>query len=739
MSTMSSPELASPWAESVRPSRPALAAKVLIVDDSAINGRLLQALLAPEGYTTQCAVSGPAALAFIAECPPDLILLDVAMPGMDGYAVAEKLKADVSTCDIPIIMVTGKVDAASRLAGLEAGAEEFLIKPIDRAELWLRVRNLLRLKASSDLLRRHAELLASQVQARNADLQRFRAAMNATADAIFLIDRQTLRFVELNTAACALLGYTREEMFERGPASFGNTSAEQVESVFDAVIAGLGSVQRSEVELRRKDGAVVAVEIERLAQRFGDGWLIVAVVRDIGERKATERQLHRLAHYDALTALPNRALFYETLRNNMALAAGGSTRLAVLFIDLDQFKNVNDTLGHAIGDELLLHFSARLLRCITPRDAIGRMGGDEFALMLTLGEAEPSACTVAEKIRDVLRAPFDLQGHEVVVTASIGITTYPDDALEAETLLKYADIAMYRAKRAGRDAWCRFTAQMNVEATARHDLEMALRRAVENNEFVVYYQPKVRLSDGAVAGLEALLRWQRPGHGLIPPSAFIPVMEECGLIVRVGNWVIDTVCQQISQWMRSPLGKIEVSVNVAERQFVEGDLAKHVGLALSRNEVPAALLELELTEGSLMSNTERTLGSLGDLKQQGVKISIDDFGTGYSSLAYLRRFPIDKLKIDIAFIKDITATPDDAAVTLAIIRLAHSLKLEVIAEGVETAEQLAFLRHHGCEQIQGYYFSAPLALPQVEALLREGRSLALPPLARARENMLRLC
>jgi diguanylate cyclase (GGDEF)-like protein/PAS domain S-box-containing protein len=720
-------------------TRLAQSATVLIVDDNAINRRLLQALLKPEGYTIQCACSGPQALSFIAECAPDLILLDVAMPGMDGYAVAKRLKADVTTCDIPIIMVTGKVDAKSRLAGLEAGAEEFLTKPIDRSELWLRVRNLLRLKASSDLLRRHAESLASQVQARNADLQRFRTAMNATADAIFLVDRQTMRFVEVNTTACELLGYSRAEMFERGPANLGNVTVQQIEGVFDAVIDGLGPTQQSEVDLRRKDGSIVTVEVERLAQRFGNSWLIVALVRDVGERKATERQLHRLANYDALTNLPNRSLFHETLRNNVSPSAGGTAPLAVLIVDLDQFRNVNDTLGHAIGDELLLHFSARLLRCITRHDAIGRLGGDEFGLMLTLDALAPSACVVAEKIRDVLRAPFDLQGHEVVLTASIGITFYPEDATDAETLLKYADIAMYRAKKTGRDTRCFFTAQMNLDAIARHDLEMALRRAVDNDEFVIYYQPKVRLSDGTVSGLEALLRWQRPGHGLISPSAFIPMMEECGLIVRVGNWVIDTVCRQIGEWLRSPIGEVAVSVNVAERQFVESDLAKHVVLALARNEIPADLLELELTEGSLMSNTERTLTSLQELKQQGVKISIDDFGTGYSSLAYLRRFPIDKLKIDIAFIRDIIATPDDAAITLAIIRLAHNLKLEVIAEGVETAAQLAFLRHHGCEQIQGYYFSAPLPLLQTEALLREGLSLSMPPIVRPTRNVLRLC
>ena len=349
----------------------AKSATLLIVDDRPPNQRLLQALLEPQGYMTLTSASGPDALALMLHVPVDLVLLDVDMPGMDGYAVARAIKGEAATCDIPIIMVTALADSAARLMGLEAGAEDFLTKPIDRAELWLRVRNLLRLKTSADLLRNHAELLAQQVRTRNEDLGRLRTAMDATADAIFLIDRDTLRFVEVNATACALLGYSREELLERGPVNLGTGTIEQVEKMFDAVIAGLGAGRPSEVSLRRKDGSELVVDVTRVAQRFGDSWLIVAVVRDITDRKSSERRLYRLAHFDVLTGLPNRAHFHDALR--LALAAGrdGSLQLSVLFIDLDHFKNVNDTLGHAIGDELLAQVSQRLSACVGAGDTIG--------------------------------------------------------------------------------------------------------------------------------------------------------------------------------------------------------------------------------------------------------------------------------------------------------------------------------------------------------------------------------
>ena len=701
------------------------AATILIVDDEMANCKLLEALLRAEGYLTKCADSGEAALAAVAHSTPDLILLDIMMPGMDGYQVAAALKANPATAPIPIIMVTALIDRDARLAGLNAGAEEFLSKPVDRAELWLRVRNLLRLKALGDFLQNHNAILEQQVQQRTADLQRFRTAMDATADAIFLIQRSSMRFVECNATACSMLGYTRDELMGMCPSALVSSSRAALEVDYDVIIAGHAGSAMTETLVRCKDGARLQVELQHHAQRCGADWIIVGVLRDITGRKETERRLHRLAHYDILTGLPNRALFYTTLKKTLAQAGEGGAAVAILFVDIDYFKTVNDSLGHAIGDDLLAQFSNRLVGCVRIRDTVGRLSGDEFALIL-VQDRQQDAALVANKIRDMLRAPFDLQGHEVAVTASIGIAVYPGDSLDPDALIRYADTAMYRAKQGGRDTYRFFQAQMNVEASARLELEAALRRAIEQHEFVLHYQPKVHLASGRMIGIEALLRWQRPGHGLVKPHAFIGVLEETGLIVRVGNWVIATACRQIGMWMRSPAGALPVSVNACARQFLEGDLDRTIVEALAANQIAPALLELELTESSLMVNPERTIATLHNLRRRGVQISIDDFGTGYSSLAYLRRFPIDKLKIDMAFIRNVTSNTDDAAIALAIIRLAHSLKLDVIAEGVETAAQMAFLRRHHCDQMQGFYFSEPLPLPELEHLLLEQKRLPLP-------------
>ncbi len=577
---------------------------ILIVDDEPVNCSLLKALLQPEGYDTRTASSGDDALTSVAACAPDLVLLDVMMPGMDGYQVAAALKADPTTSNIPIIMVSVRDDHDAQLQGLAAGAEDFLTKPVDRTELWLRVRNLLRLKELSDSLRTERAMLEERVEARTADL-------------------------------------------------------------------------------------------------------------------------NHLARHDPLTGLPNRTLFYESLTRSLALGLRRGWTVAVLLADLDEFKNVNDTLGHGAGDELLRQVAERLLHCVRIRDTVGRLGGDEFAMILLLEDGQRGAAVVAAKIREALRAPFGLNGCEVTVTASIGITIHPDDASEPKTLIQYADTAMYRAKQEGRDTFRFFTAQMNAEEWAHHDLVAALRKAVDNDEFVLYYQPKVDLATGRITCLEALIRWQRPGHGLVLPDAFIPALEETGLIVRVGSWVIATACHQIGLWLSSAIGPVRVAVNVSGRQFAEGDLMDVVVKGLDTNHLDPGLLEIELTESSLMANTERTIAILRSVKRRGVLVSIDDFGTGYSSLAYLRRFPIDTLKIDRTFVTNVTTNPDDATIARTIIRLAHELKHSVIAEGVETAAQLNYLRRNGCDQVQGYFFSRPLPVAEVEQLLRTGT--VLPP------------
>jgi diguanylate cyclase (GGDEF)-like protein/PAS domain S-box-containing protein len=679
-----------------------------------------------EGYATVSAENGEAALVAVAQSPPDLILLDLKMPGMDGCQVAKILKLQPATANIPIIILTALGDERTRLAGLHAGAEDFLAKPFRETELRLRVRNLLRLKADSDSLKSRSESLEQQVQERAADLYRFRTAMDATADAIVLVNRGTMGFVEANASACRMLGYTHEELIELDPASVTGATRAGLEASYDAIIAGSTASEPTEIELRRKDGTVVLVEAQLQAHRSGEDWIIVGVMRDISARKEAESRLHRLAHYDALTGLPNRTLFHENLRKALVHADGKGWRVALLYLDLDNFKGVNDTLGHGIGDQLLGQFSNCLSQCVRIRDTVGRLGGDEFGLMLVLEEGKQGATIVANKIREALHVPFSLSNHEVTVTASLGIAFYPDDARDPDTLMKYADTAMYQAKQAGRDTYRYFTAQMNTEVVARLDLEASLRRAIEKDEFVLHYQPKVELSSGRITGVEALIRWNRPGAGLVSPTDFIPMLEETGLIARVGRWVIATACRQIGLWLRSAAGPVQVSVNVAGRQMVECDLYDDVVKALRENDIPAYLLELELTESTLMANTDRTVTCLKQLKALGVRISIDDFGTGYSSLAYLRRFPIDRLKIDMSFIRDVTSNPDDAAIVLAIIHMAHRLNLDTVAEGVETEAQVAYLRRHCCGHIQGFYFSAAIAPPAFEQMLRAETRLLAP-------------
>lgn len=592
------------------------------------------------------------------------------------------------------------------------------------------------LQLYDEIKRNHAQLtLDMNARIRlDEDLRRFRLAMDATADAIFLVDRAGMCFVDVNATACRMLGFEREDFLQVGPNKQVEGDLVKLEVLYEKLLSGDQSGAMTELLLQCRDGSPLAVEVQRRTLRSGSSWILVAVARDITERKEAEQRLLKLAHFDTLTGLPNRSQFNDSLMHSMRQAAEHHWSLAVLFLDVDRFKNVNDTLGHTIGDELLRQFSSRLVDCLRVRDTIGRFGGDEFAAILMLPEGAQNAVVVVDKIREVLRRPFDLKGHEVTVTASIGISVFPDDAADPDTLIQYADTAMYRAKEAGRDAFRFFTAEMNAQSMARLELENALRRAIENDEFVLHFQPKVNISSGRISGAEVLIRWQRPGHGMVSPALFIPILEETGLIVRVGSWVINEACRKIAHWRRTSAGAVHLSVNVSGIQFFVGGLEEEVLRAIKEHDISPELLELELTESSLMSNAEETITVLQNLKALGIKISIDDFGTGYSSLAYLKRFPIDKLKIDIAFVREVTSNPDDAAIVLAIINMAHSLKLDVIAEGVEKDAQLAYLRRHGCDEMQGYYFSRPLPENEFEAMLRDGRTLQAPEDEQATEQ-----
>jgi diguanylate cyclase (GGDEF)-like protein len=414
----------------------------------------------------------------------------------------------------------------------------------------------------------------------------------------------------------------------------------------------------------------------------------------------------------------------------MAQAKRNDWPMAVLFIDLDRFKLVNDTLGHSAGDKLLKEAAVRLRRCVRGSDTVGRLGGDEFAAILSELARPGDAALVAQKFIDVLKLPFDLDGKETYVSASVGITLYPADSDSAEALVMNADAAMYRAKEQGRNNYQYFTRDMNERALQRVQMEAALRRALERKEFRLVYQPKADLVTGKICGFEALLRWQHPEKGLVLPGEFIPVLEETGLIVPAGEWVLSTACAQITAWQGAGLKVPPISVNLSARQFEQTNLRDAVHAILAESGVDASLIEFEITESLLMNDPEGAARMLSSLKESGVRLSMDDFGTGYSSLGYLKRFPIDTLKIDRSFVHDISTNADGATLTRAIIHLAQNLRLKVVAEGVETEDQLAFLRANGCDEMQGYLFARPAAPDECERMLREGRKLAMPGSAR---------
>jgi diguanylate cyclase (GGDEF)-like protein/PAS domain S-box-containing protein len=697
------------------------AAAILIVDDQSVNVQLLEYLLVNTGYTNVSSTTDSTTVAGLhMQHRYDLIILDLHMPVMSGFDVMQAIKP-MEPDYLPVLVVTAEPD--KKLQALDAGARDFVGKPFDPVEVLTRIRNMLEVRLLHREARNYGALLEQTVRERTAELQRFRSAIDATADAIFLIDAASMALVDANEGACRMLGYDKAALLAATPAQLGLAGAADLAHQGARGSGAADEPDLVEGTLTRADLGAVPVETWWQVQTLDGKPILIAVARDISERLLAQQRLKHLASYDSLTGLPNRTLFYQTLEDAIELARDKGWRIAVLFIALDRFKIINDSVGAALGDELLRQFSSRLVQCVRIRDTVGRLGGDEFGLILTMTRDQDDAVGVANDVREALRAPFDLHGQQAGLTTSIGISMYPDDATDPEALVRYADTAMVRAKEAGRDGYRFFTAGMNVQVLARLDLELALRRALDNDEFVLYYQPKVNLSTGRISGAEALLRWNRPGYGLVFPAEFIPVMEETGLIVRAGAWIIDQACRQMAQWSAEGAGELRVAVNVSSRQFVEGDLEADVRGAIARHNADPALLELELTESALMSNADHTIGVLNNLKQLGIKVAIDDFGTGYSSLAYLKRFPIDKLKIDIAFVRDITVNPDDAAIALAIISMAHSMKMTVIAEGVETRAQMAYLRRHRCDEIQGFHFSRPLPAKEMGEMLRANRAL----------------
>jgi diguanylate cyclase (GGDEF)-like protein/PAS domain S-box-containing protein len=561
------------------------------------------------------------------------------------------------------------------------------------------------------------------------DLLRFRAALDSSVDAIYLIDAKQMKFVDANRAGWEVLGYSRDELLQLGPLDLAaEYSRTALSHEIEQLLVHTNSNAVIETVHRRKNGTSFPVEISLHAlPRHGDieqnAHLLVALAHDITEYKQTEAELNRLAYYDMLTGLPNRLLFNDRLHQAAIDAMRRNRFVALILLDIDRFKDVNDTMGHVAGDLLLQEMAKRLQSSVRQGDTIARLGGDEFALIFADIAEVRDVAQLAQALLVKLSVPMDIDGREVFSSASIGITLYPTDTQDVDTLVKFADSAMYHAKEQGRNNYQFYSQEMTDTAQNRLRMESNLRRALERDELFLQYQPQLDIESGTILGVEALLRWRDNNGNITTPAQFIPMAEETGLIVAIGEWVLNQACSQLKTWHSAGFPHLTMSVNVASRQFKDLTFGHTVRHIIETHNIPAHTLELEITESVLMENSELIMRLLNDLKESGVNLAIDDFGTGYSSLSYLKRFPIDRVKIDQSFVRDLSIDTDDLAIVKAIIAMTKTLRLRVIAEGVETQEQLRLLRNEGCHEYQGYLYAKPMPASEIDKLLQDHSKL----------------
>ncbi|QBE62373.1 putative bifunctional diguanylate cyclase/phosphodiesterase [Pseudoduganella lutea] len=685
---------------------------VLVADDDPVMRLLMQEMLAQVGLDTIEAEDGEQALACFDRLAPDLVLLDVEMPRLDGFGVCREIRsreqARGQAAAVPIVMVTGDDDLQAVTLAYEAGATDFVSKPINWPILGHRVLYVLR---ASDAIAR----------LRIADAHN-RAVLAAIPDTFFRMNPEGY-YLDYEQGHDAGAAFTKQQCVGRHvrdvlPRGIADRLLDQLRSVLDT-----HSIRSVDYALERDD-TVHHFEARLVSTGAGE---VLGLVRDISERKRTEEQIRRLAYCDSLTGIPNRQAFLEMLERELVRSREHDRKFAILFMDLDAFKRINDTLGHNVGDLLLKAVSERLHETIRPGDVVvhqaagepprggperrgnnlARLGGDEFTILIPDLERVEDALNVAHRVKEAMRRPFHLDGHEICVTASIGISLYPHDGDDATSLLKYADTAMYHAKNCGKNNAKLYCSALTTRIMSHVKLETGLRRALQNNELYLHYQPQIDVRSAQLVGVEALLRWRHPELGLVAPDDFIPLAEETGLIVPIGAWVLRTACMQVRAWQEQSGRAVRVAVNLSARQFKDENLAQTVLSVLDETGLDPRLLELELTEGTLMDDAQATLSTLEQLRAIGVYLSIDDFGTGYSSMNYLKRFDVRALKIDRSFISGLPEDSENAAITRAIIAMAHGLKLAVVAEGVETAEQLQLLQQYGCDLAQGYLLGHP--------------------------------
>lgn len=756
--------------------------EILIVEDSPLQAEILKSILEQHHYRhIVVANDGKEALALINKHKPTILISDIIMPEMDGYQLCRYIKADANLKDIPVILLTTLSNSKDVIKALECGANRFITKPYDEDYLLSNIQSILAnrqlwktekvpmgvniffsgeryfitadpqqildlllstyetaVRKNLELIQAQAELeamnerLEEKVKERTAaliaeiaerkkveeQLRKLSQAIEQSPSIVLILDTEG-RIEYVNPKFSQITDYAPEEVVGLNLRDLSEQSPKEYQQMWKAITSG--EEWRGEFRSKKKNGELYWELTSTSPIRNPEGIIthFLVVKEDITQRKRDEETILHMAYHDALTDLPNRSLLNDRLTQALVHARRNKQMLAVMFIDLDRFKTINDTLGHAIGDQLLQSVAKRLVNLLREGDTVARMGGDEFILLLPGITQAESAAKIAYKILEAFKPSFYFNDHELHVTSSIGIALYPDDGEDAETLLKNADTAMYRAKEQGRNNYQFYTPAMNATAFERLVLENNLRRALERKEFVIYYQPKICLQTEQIVGMEALVRWQHPELGLISPAKFIPLAEETGLIVPLGAWVLHTACTQSKTWQNAGFPPLDIAVNLSARQFQQPDLVEMVARVLEETGLAPYHLQLEITESIAMQNVEFTVKMLRKLKEMGIRILLDDFGVDYSSLSYLKRFPLHALKIDQSFMHDISTNSYSAMIITMIITLAHSLKLNVIAEGVETKEQLDFLKQLHCDEAQGYYFGPPISAEEFTQLLQK--------------------
>ena len=698
--------------------------RLLIVDDDLIVRTLAAEVLRAAGFEVSEAGDGISGLAQIEKHPPDLLLLDVMMPGMDGYEVCRTVRARPELARIPVIMLTGLDDPASVERAYESGATDFIPKPLNATLLAHRVRYALRSSRMLEVIDQH--------RARLANAQRI-ARLGS-----WVWQPASARF-ECSAEYCQVIGKHDLKPDYQWQDILHLVHPDDTRRVAGAMEAAVQSGKAYAIVYRIVAGDGSERTVSERAEAFRDSndqvTRVEGTTQDITERVAAEERMRQLNDYDGLTGLANRRLFGEVMRHGLKRCERDKSHSAVLNINLDRFKRINETLGHAVGDEVLREVARRIVESIRAADLAGasrgaaqrevsaRISDDGFGVFVAVLKRPEEAALIARRLREAISRPMTCGEHNLTLTASIGIAVYPDNGEEVGTMLKNAEAAMHSAKMVGTD--CYFTPELNIRALAKLETENDLRVAIGRGELRLHYQARVDVPAGRIVGAEALVRWQHPRRGLVPPSEFIAIAEESGLIIPLTAWVLRAACYQIQQWQHAGLPVVPVSVNLSAQSFREDGLAELFASSLREYDVAPSLLEGEITESMLMHDIERGVVRLNELRAMGIELSMDDFGTGYSSLAHLKRFPLNALKIDRGFVKDVLVDGHDAAIASTIITLGKALKMLIVAEGMERVEQANFLLERGCRFMQGYLFARPVPAEDFARMLGEG--LAMPP------------